>query len=218
MSPRTFPTRITIDLATFHQDGLQQLAGLLPHENAEQLLKIVISRGLVEMMRSEFQLHPPAVQEIADNMHDTREQTHNLRSQAVRPFPKPSVLYRKRQKAFQEAVEEDVNEREPDPAEVFNDLGQAEDRDTADRSDERYITFPIGDRLHQELESALDEHCGHDEETFYAALLDLGLKTLRERPKVNADLGSPLSNKSAARRKHRAEWKALCRNVARGWR
>src|SRR5262245_33290308 len=138
MSPSRFPRRITIDLATFHQDGLQQLAGLLPHENAEELLKIVISRGLVEMMTSEFQRHRPAVQETADNMQDTRERMHNLQSQAVRPFPKPGVLYRKRHKAFEEAVEEDVNQRDPNPAEVFNDLGQVEDRDTADRSDERY--------------------------------------------------------------------------------
>lgn len=89
---------------------------------------------------------------------------------------------------------------------------------------EKYIALPIGERQRQELERALEEHAVQDEEAFYAALLDLGLRTLRQNPnaldlqKVKEDLRSPLSAKASARQKFRREWEALCDGVRRGWR
>jgi hypothetical protein len=87
---------------------------------------------------------------------------------------------------------------------------------------ERYLGLPVGEKLRQELEDALADHEDLGEEIFLASLLDLGLRTLHEKPhaldsrKVEDDLRSWV--KAAARQKFKAEWKALCNMVARGYR
>lgn len=92
------------------------------------------------------------------------------------------------------------------------------------RDVESYLGVPVGEELRQRLEDALSEHPEVDEETFYAAVLDVGLRKLEKDPeafdpaRVKEDLESPLSSELAGRREHRARWLALCRKVARGWR
>lgn len=184
MIPKLFPKHITIDLEKFHQDGLQQLAGLLPHEDAQALIKIVISRGLVAMLTSEFERHQPSVQEIAGNMQDAKGRMNELRSHGIRPFPAPGVLYRRRQRALQEAVNEQQNQHEPDPAEVFNDLQPAEDEDVhamPHRHVEQYLWVLLPEEMRQSFEDFLDAHPGVDENDALRLLLARALDQEEQR-------------------------------------
>lgn len=236
MSPTRRKGRVTIDLETFHEDGLEQLAGLLPHESKEELLKIVISRGLVEMLRSEFERHRPSAKEVSQNMMAARERMQELSSNNVVAASKLRSSAQRMARGtgspapfgLKHSLDElHVMEAEHDEemARMRKDLGLAETREgTPDRQVENYIGVPLSEGLRQGLASMVSAYPDLEEESLYAALLELGIKSVRDDPKVLAptrslrDARSVLETKEAARQRHRAEWRLLCRSVASGWR
>lgn len=235
MSRSPSPRRVTVELEKFHDDGLQQLAGLLPHESEEELLKVVISRGLVEMLKSEFERYPPSASDIAKNMnaatahtgepqsrHASRGLKLTVRAQGIDSGRVPFGMTQSLDELH--AVE---LERDREVARMRRDLGVAETPEgetTPSRRMENYIGVPLSEGLRRGVESMLNAQPGLEEESLFSALLELGLKKVQEDPKAlqpwaaaqKAALG--LSKKEASRQRLRAEWKELCNQVARGWR
>lgn len=226
--------RVTIDLEKFHQDGLGQLAGLMPNESLENLLKVVISRGLVEMLTSEFERHQPSAREIARNMDAAKERAHPLAKDAAAASKLPSSAegidpgtsapapFGLKQSLDELHVREAEHDQEM--ARMRRDLGLAETREgTPDRQVENYIGVPLSEGLREGLESLVNAYPDVEEENLFAALLELGLKKVQEDPKTLApwaaagNAGLPLGTKEA-REQLRAEWRLLCQKVARGWR
>lgn len=239
MSSKTSPQRrITIDLELFHVEGLRQLAGLIPHESREDLLKVVISRGLVEMLRGEFERYQPSVMDVGQNLDAAKERMQKLRS-------KDSVAASKLRSSAQridsgtsapapfgmkrslDELHVQEAERDREVARMNRDLGLAETTEgettAGNRQVENYIGVPLSEGLRQGIESLVNAYPDVEEENLYAALLELGLKKVQEDPKTLApwaaagNVGMPLGTK-AAREKLRAEWRLLCKGVARGWR
>lgn len=227
-SPRK---RVTINLERFHQDGLEQLAGLIPHESQEELLKVVISRGLVEMLASKFEGHQRL---IAERLNTAKERMQPLRAKDALAASKlrssaqrtdlgkgaPAPFGMKQSLDELHVLEA---ERDREMARMTRDLGLAETSETVVRRVENYIGVPLTEDLRHALESMVRAHPDLEEEKLYAALLALGLTKVQEDPKALGPTRSaqdaimPLRSKEAAREALRAEWCMLCRNVARGW-
>lgn len=237
-SPNPSPkSRITLDLERFHVEGLQQLAGLIPSESPEQLLKVVISRGLVEMLTGEFVRMQPSPTEIAESMNSAKRRMQMLRSkdsvaasklrssaQRIDLGTSAPAPFGMKQSLDELHVQE--AERDREMARMNRDLGLAETPDgdhPLGRQVENYIGVPLSEGMRQGLESLVNAYPDVEEENLYAALLELGLKKVQEDPKVLAqwraagNAGLPIGTK-AARQKLRAEWRLLCQSVARGWR
>lgn len=233
-SPRR---RLTIDLETFHADGLEHLAGLLPHVSQEELLKLVISRGLVGMLTSEFNRYQPSARERAGNRTSVKERVQQpvrskdsldaskLRSSARRIDPVASAPAPFGMKQSLDELHVQEAERDREMARMNRDLGLAETAETVSaRRVENYIGIPLTEDLRQALESMVSAHPDLEEENLYADLLELGLTKVQEDPKALGptrsaqDATMPFRSKEAAREALRAEWRLLCRKVARGWR
>lgn len=230
--------RISIDLERFHVEGLQHLAGLIPHQSEEDLLKVVISRGLVEMLRSEFERNNPSATEVAHNLDAAKQRMRALRSgdavgasklrsnaQSIDPRASAPAPFGLKQPLDELHVQE--AERDREMARMNRDLGLAEapeDDDRPNRPVANNIGIPLPEPLRRGLESALNAHPDLEEETLYTALLELGLKGVLQDPKAlrpwaaaqKSDLTVP--PKQAVRQQLRAEWRLLCQSVARGWR
>ncbi len=234
MSPSS-RRRLTIDLEAFHEDGLEQLADLLPHESQEDLLKVVISRGLVEMLTSEFERYQPSARGRAGNMTLVKERMQQplcskdslaaskLRSSARRVDPVASAPAPFGMKQSLDELHVQEAERDREMARMNRDLGLAETAENAStRQVENYIGVPLSEGLRQGLESLVNAYPDVEEENLFAALLELGLKKVQEDPKTLApwaaagNAGLPLGTKEA-REQLRAEWRLLCQKVARGW-
>lgn len=191
------PDEITVRLDGQLREGLRRVADLFPHEADPDLLALVIRRGLVAMLRE--LRHQPSPAEIAQNKNAARPGSKlMLRGQRSDPNHVPfGMKCTLRQQHAMDA------EYDRETARIERDLGladfsvnEAEDHPGALAVPEihRYVGLPIGKNLQQELQAALDDHPGLDEEVFLASLLDLGLQTLRETPgaldpgKVREDL------------------------------
>jgi hypothetical protein len=242
MKRSTPKKRITIDLERFHVEGLQQLRGLIPHETEEELLRVVISRGLVAMLAGEFERNLPSASEVSHNMMATRERVQELRSKnavaasklrssAQRMEPGMSVPgtagpapFGMKQSLDELHVQE--AERDREMARMNRDLSLAETPEgdhSLGRLVENFIAVPLSQGLRRGLQSLMNAYPDVEEENLFTALLELGIKRVQEDPKTlrpwaaAQDAGLPLGSKSA-RRQLRAEWRLLCQNVARGWR
>jgi hypothetical protein len=228
MKNRTvFPKRISIDLESFHVDGLEHLAGLRPHETQEDLLKVVISRGLVEMLRWEFERNQPSAKEVAHNLDTAKRRMQTLRSSAQRVDVRTSAPAPFGMKQSLDELHVQEAERDREMARMTRDLGLAEtlgDEDGPNRPVGSHIGVPVPEDLRQGLESVLNAHPDLEEENLYTALLEVGLKGVLADPKAlrpskDAQKASlAVGTKEASRQQLRAEWRLLCRNVARGWR
>ena len=238
MKRSTARKRVTIDLERFHVEGLQQLAGLIPHESEDDLLKVVVSRGLVAMLTAEFERQQPSAKEVGQNMMAAQERMRELRSKDAVPASKLRSSAQRSDPAasapapfgLKRSLDElhvQEAERDREMARMNRDLGLAEapdDDDAPNRPVGRYIGVPLPEGLRQGLESALNAHPDLEEETLYTALLELGLKGVLADPKVlrssrDAQKAAlAMGTKESARRQLRAEWRLLCQNVARGWR
>jgi len=209
MKRSTARKRVTIDLERFHVEGLQQLAGLIPHESEDDLLKVVVSRGLVAMLTAEFERQQPSAKEVGQNMMAAQERMRELRSKDAVPASKvrskdavpASKLRSSAQRSdpaasapapfgLKRSLDElhvQEAERDREMARMNRDLGLAEapdDDDAPNRPVGRYIGVPLPEGLRQGLESALNAHPDLEEETLYTALLELGLKGVLADPKV----------------------------------
>lgn len=238
MSPSPPKRRVTIELETFHEDGLEQLAGLIPHENTEELLKIVISRGLVEMLKSEFERHQASGSEVAENLNAAKGRIRELQSgnrPSINATMKNSLAFPSRMNMMvgltsrqdRDELHALEAERDQEVARMRRDLGLAETpagEGTPDRQVENYIGVPLSEDLRQGLESIVNAYPDVEEESLFSALLELGVEKVQEDPKVlrpwRAAQGArlPLGAKQAARHQFRTGWRLLCRSVARGWR
>lgn len=236
MSPSGPRKRVTIDLENFHEDGLEQLAGLIPHASQEELMKVVISRGLVEMLASEFERYQPSISEIAENMNAAKGRMQSQRAKdsvaalslrasvrRIDPVASARVPFGMTQSLDELHVRE--AERDREMARMNRDLGLAETPETVSaRRVENYIGIPLTEGLRQALESLVNAHPDLEEENLFAALLELGLTKAQEDPKALGptrsaqDATMPFRSKEAAREKLRVEWRLLCQKVARGWR
>lgn len=217
MSPTNFPKRMTIDFARFQQEGLAELAERTPLDDPEKLLSVVISRGIVEILRSP--ILPPA--------EESTEQIGDTSTKLAFPSRMNMSIDLKGKEEMDELHALEA-ERDREVARMRRDLGLADtlegDSRSRGRRIESYIGTPLPEGLRQGLEAMLNANPGLEEENLYCALLEIGLKKVQEDPKAlapravaqKADV--PLDVKKVGREQHRAEWKALCRNVARGWR
>lgn len=150
-----FPQEVTIELPPALRHGLNAVARQSPPQTQEELLQVVISRGIVEMLGRPESVSAPTAHE-------------KLSVRAIRPFPKPSVLYRERRKkreAVHDSLPKDVGfariDLEPDPV--------------AHRHVERYVGFAMTEEIRQRLEDYLDANPGLSEEEALAALLEEAL-------------------------------------------
>lgn len=212
----TFPKRITIDLATFQQEGLAEIAEHLHLRDVQELLSVVISRGIVEILGSRTLPREPSAERIG-----------TTKSKLAFPSRMNMMIDLKGKQDMDElhAIEA---ERDREVARMRRDLGLAETPEGESRPRgrriESYIGTPIPEGLRQGLEAMLNANPNLDEENLYCALLEIGLKKVQEDPKALAPravaqkAAVTLDVKKAARQQIRAEWKALCRNVARSWR
>lgn len=235
--------RVTIDLERFHVEGLQHLAGLRLYESPEELLKVVISRGLVAMLTWEFERNQPSAKEVADNLDAAKQRMRALHSgdalgapkraastlcssaHSINPTSSAPAPFGMKRSLDELHVQE--AERDREMARMTRDLGLAEtlgDEDGPNRPVGSHIGVPLPEGLRQGLESVLNAHPDLEEENLYAALLELGLKGVLADPKAlrpskDAQKASlAVGTKEASRQQLRAEWRLLCRNVARGWR
>lgn len=233
-----FPDEITVRLDGRLREGLRRVADLFPHQSDPDLLALVLRRGLVAMLQELN--HQPSPAEIAENRNAAQQRARELESVRATSASKQTALA---QSSDPNRVpfgmkctlhEQHVMDAEYDreTAKMKRDLGLADFESENDRQKhpgqvsiphiERYIGLPVGEKLRQDLEDALADHDDLSEEIFLASLLDLGLRTLHEKPealdpeKVNDDLRTWV--KAAARRKFKAEWRALCNMVANGYR
>lgn len=239
-----FPDRLTIELKPFHKEGLEEIASRIPHRDDQELVQLVLSRGILAMMESELERVPVSPQEIARNMNAAKSRMNELTSRDASVLSGETTM--KNSLAFPNRLNMMVGlmgkedwaelhardaEYDRETARMDRDLGLADFPDSERENHpgqiplphvERYIGLPVGEQLRQDLEDALSMQEGLSEEIFLASLLDLGLRTLHERPdaldprKVKEDLRTWV--KAAARQKFKAEWKALCTMVARGYR
>ena len=144
----TFPKRITIDLPEFQRSALEEIADRVSHETDSELLQVVISRGIVAVLASEFEQAGSGKSELS--------------ARATRPFPAPSVLFKKRQREIEEG-KSDLG--------FSNAPGDEPKRPVLHRHIERYLATPISERLRQRFEDYLDAHPGMDEEEALTTLL-----------------------------------------------
>lgn len=239
-----FPDRLTVELKPFHKAGLEEIASRVRHRNDQELVQLVLSRGILAMMESELDQAPVSPHEIARNMNAAKNRMNDLKSRDVSALSDKTAM--NKSLAFPSRLNMMVGlmgkedwaelhardaEYDRETARMNRDLGLA-DFPESERENhpaeipiphvERYIGLPVGEQLRQDLEDALSKQEGLSEEIFLASLLDLGLQTLHERPdaldprKVKEDLRTWV--KAASRRKFKAEWRALCNMVARGYR
>jgi hypothetical protein len=216
MSTTNFAQRVTIDLARFQQQGLTELAERIPLDDPEELLSVVISRGIVEILNSP--ILPPA--------EESTEAMGSMNSKLAFPSRMNMMIDLKGKEDWAELHARDA-EYDRESARMNRDLGLAESPEgtpSRGRQVENHIGVPLSEGLRQGLEFLVNAYPDLEEENLYAALLEIGLKKVQEDPKALAPwavaqkAGAPLRSKEASREQHRAEWKALCRNVARGWR
>ena len=208
-----FPSTLHVRLPEFQRSALDFLRERHPHDcTDEELLRVVLSRGILAMMESQLVPAPVSLEEIAGNMQDADARMQELQARGVRPFPKPSVLYRQRQKALQEAVEEEANQQQADPAEVFNDLGQAEDGDVhamPHRHVEQTLWVLMPEEMRQSFEDFLDAHPDLDENDALRLLLGCALdqeEQLGQTPEGKKVAGMlSLAERLCARSKRRCE-------------
>ncbi len=149
MNPLTFPRRLTIYLTDPQRGALLELATAVPHKNDTKLLDEVLSRGISAMLVEE------------------KERDCQLRSQAKRPFPAPSVLFKRRQQ--EKLLGSDIGVSDG-PQECEESAPPTEHRHV-----ERYMAAPVSERLRQRLEDYLSLHPDMGEEEALTTLLDRGL-------------------------------------------
>lgn len=98
--PLRFPKRMTIELEDFHREGLEEIADRVPHEDDDELVQVVLSRGIVAMLASAFDHVQRSAEEVMHNLSAAKQRAHELRwsgsfgaselsSRGVRPFPAP---------------------------------------------------------------------------------------------------------------------------------
>jgi hypothetical protein len=175
-----FPKRMTIGLPEPLREGLETIADREPHENDEQLVQVVLSRGIVATLTNEINDEPPIAVQIEENLKRLKERIRSLQpiedspgskftARAARPFPAPSVLYKRRKKQV-EGVGEDI---------AYSETPESKpERATPapHRQVERYVAAPISEELRDQLQAYLDAHPELDEETALTTLLQLGLE------------------------------------------
>lgn len=211
----TFPKRITIDLTKFHQDGLAEIAEHLHLRDSQELVSLVISRGIDEILGSPCLPH--ACNTNAERIGGTSTK---------HAFPsRMNMMIDLKSKQDMDELHALEAERDREVARMRHDLGLAETPETAStRRVENYIGIPLTEDLRQALESMVNAHPDLEEENLYAALLELGLTKVQEDPralgptKSTQDATMPIRSEEAVREALRAEWRLLCQKVARGWR
>jgi hypothetical protein len=232
------PDEITIRIHGDLREGMQRVADLYRHESETDLIELVLRRGIAAMLGE--QRHQPsspsepaqktnAAKQGARERHATRlarDSKLTLLAQRADPRHVPFGMKRtiEQQRAFDAEYDRERARIKRDLGLADFPEGEAEKHrgESASPHIERYLGLPVGERLRQDLEDAFSKHDGLSEEIFLASLLDLGLQALHEKPdaidprKVKDDLRTWV--KAARRQKFKAEWKALCNMVARGYR
>lgn len=187
---------MTVDLAAFHVDGLQQLAGLIPHESPEELLKIVISRGLVAMLTSEFRHYRPSAQEIAGNMNESQSVSASVLSS--RPPMRNALAFPSRMNMMvglmgkEDWAELHARDAEYDreTARMERDLGLTDDGDVhamPHRHVEKTLSVQVPVELRQPLANFLDAHPEMSEAEALTTLLQRALgqeESVETRPET----------------------------------
>ena len=103
-----------------------------------------------------------------------------IRSYAVRPFPKPSVLYRQRQKELVEATK-------PTEDDVGFSAAPNDEEPAGHHHVERYLCFSVSEEMRQRLEDYLGDHPEVDEEAGCAMLLEMGLDQVAKEAGAERD-------------------------------
>jgi hypothetical protein len=176
---------MTFDLPDALRNGLETIADQEPHSTDEELVAVVLSRGILAMLT---EAHGASIssQEIADNLAAVKERLRSLQltqgpdselptKSAVRVWPRPSVTFKREreQRERELEAERDVGLAEaPEPTD-----GREEERTIAPHRDvENYVACPLTPKMQRDLETFLEGHPEADIEVACMTLLQLGIR------------------------------------------
>lgn len=182
-----FPQHVTVHLPEPLRSGLETIADREQHESDEELVQVVLSRGIV------VSLAPTSAEEVGENLNEAKERMKELRftaalrghklianGQGGGPRSDPSHVPFGLNRTWEELHAQDA-EHDRESARMRRDLGLA--RDDGPRADEpvphrhveRYLATFVTEELRQSFEDYLDAHPDLGEEEALATLLQRAL-------------------------------------------
>lgn len=226
MTPSRFQKRIiTIDLADlaeFHQEGLAEIAKRVPYRNLEDLLHVVLSRGILDILSAPNDRESLSPKEIFEK-GEAPSFGAGLSSRAgMRVYPRPGVLYRERRKEQREQLEAEEGQDDHEIQQIKEDLGFARSPLGSETSErvapahhhvESYVPRALPEETRLRLEEFLEARPEFDEEEALAVLVRRGLDRTDEledvvqtaREKTAAEMLS-LAERLCARSRRRCGW------------
>lgn len=159
MNPRSFPKTITIQLPEALRRGLEAIASREPYDDDGDLLLVVLSRGIVATL---------APDEDEATKVQSRQPSLAVRG-THRPFPKPSVLYRRKQRKQMEQAQADADSA------IAEQEGTEPQRPGSSPRVEGHLPVRVPDEVRKSLEDWLHMHPEVNEEEAITMLLQRGL-------------------------------------------
>lgn len=197
MTPSRFQKRIiTIDLADladFHRDGLAEIAERIPFRNEEDLISVVLSRGILDLLSAPDDREPLSAKKLAESMNAANERMRELQSKYASPGSKPTLRAQtidphrvpfgmKQSLQEQHAMEA---EHDKEKARFRRDLGLTEDVEAhAHRHLPQALSVRLSEEMRQALEDFLDAHPDLDENDALSILVRRGLEHTAELEEV----------------------------------
>lgn len=213
MTPSRFPKRITIDLADladFHRDGLAEIAKRIPFRNEEDLLYVVLSRGILDILSTPNGTEPLSAKEIFEK-GEAPSLGSDLSSRAgMRVYPRPGVQYQQRRKEQRDELQATERQHEHEIEQLKADLGFAQAPHGGGTSEgvapaghhvESYVPRALPEETRLRLEEFLEAHPEFDQEDALAVLVRRGL----DRTEELEDVVHTAREKSASRMLNLAE-------------
>jgi hypothetical protein len=209
--PPRFPKRLTIELEDFHRESLDEIAHRIPHDDAQDLIKVVISRGVIAILTEDSEASV-SVERTADNLAAAKERFRSLQfiegsgiarleaKYATRPFPAPSVLFKRRKEQAERAASDLAFAKSRAPT----DDTDSEPALAAPREVENYVGVPLTPEMQEDLETFLEGHPEADVEIACMTLLQLGLSMVEidlqevRRAKVEKEIEADSSRSQQA--------------------
>ena len=137
MTSSPFPKRIiTIELAEFHGEGLAEIAKRIPFRDEEDLIHVVLSRGILDILSAPSDRTPFSAKEIFEK-GEAPTFGSDLSSRAGdRVYPRPGVLYQQRRREQREQHQATEHQHEHEIEQLKADLGFAQSPVGSETSEE----------------------------------------------------------------------------------